>query len=191
MTSLDTSAYTLSLRPSELDRNKDQEGLPDLPHREQMPSYQLGEPIQVDWTAPATCSRKDWIGLYRLGGNKSKLVTRIRSQGRWHGIYPDEWDGNVSLAQEGASGSQGESDPAKSGSLLFKESRLFWKTGQYEFRYHHDGKHNVMTVSKPFQIIGKLRSLSSKMHSADTPVCQSSTLQATTATPRYTPPCSR
>lgn len=68
------------------------------------------------------------------------------------GIYPDEWDGNDSLSPEGTSTSQGSKGPKKTGSLLFNGHRLFWKTGQYEFRYHHDGKHNVMAVSEPFEV---------------------------------------
>lgn len=145
---LDKSAYSLKIeRPEEA--NSDQ-NLPDLPQKSL--SYKLGEAIRVNWTAPSNCSRRDWIGLYRHGGNKSKLVTRIRSKGRWLGIYPDEWDGNDSLSPEGTSTSQGAKGPKKSGSLLFTGHRLFWKTGQYEFRYHHDGKHNVMAVSEPFEV---------------------------------------
>ncbi|KAK9894347.1 hypothetical protein P389DRAFT_205768, partial [Cystobasidium minutum MCA 4210] len=146
--SLDRSAYSLKIERPE-DTNAEQH-LPDLPRKS--PQYKLGEAIRVDWTAPSNCSRRDWIGLYRHGANKSKLVTRIRSKGRWLGIYPDEWDGNDSLSPEGTSTSQGAKGPKKSGSLLFTGHRLFWKTGQYEFRYHHDGKHNVMAVSEPFEI---------------------------------------
>jgi len=153
---LDASAYSLQLEPSELLSQDHKDSLPDLPRSAGLPKYQLGEPIRVNWEAPADCTRKDWIGLYRLGGNKSKLVTRIRSHGRWHGIYPDEWQGDVSLAVEGASGSAtGRDAPKKHGSLLYADNRLFWQPGCYEFRYHHDGKHSVMTISQPFEIIGK------------------------------------
>lgn len=149
MAALDRSAYSVKIeRPED---NAGGEHLPDLPQSKGI-QYQLGQPIRVNWTAPSNCSRRDWIGLYRHGANKSKLVTRIRSKGRWLGIYPDEWDGNDSLSPEGTSTSQGSKGPKKSGSLLFTGHRLFWKTGQYEFRYHHDGKHNVMAVSEPFEI---------------------------------------
>jgi phosphatidylethanolamine N-methyltransferase len=152
VTALDKSAYSLNMDAPE-QATPPAQSLPDLPRSSKMTQYQLGEPIRVNWTAPSNCSRRDWIGLYRHGANKSKLVTRIRSKGRWLGIYPDEWDGNDSLSPGGTSTSQGSAGPKKRGSLLFTGNRLFWKTGQYEFRYHHDGKHNVMAVSEPFEIM--------------------------------------
>lgn len=82
-------------------------------------------------------------------------MTRSRSRGRWLGIYPDEWDGDHYVASSGASGSLGEDVTEKVGSLLYTDTRLFWKPGYYEFRYHHDGKHNVMALSEPFEIKGK------------------------------------
>lgn len=29
--------------------------------------FHLGEPITINWRAPASHSRKDWVGLYRVG----------------------------------------------------------------------------------------------------------------------------
>jgi len=154
VTALDSSAYSLALEPSELVNTADEPTLPDLPQAAKtMPQYHFGETITVKWSAASNCSRRDWVGLYRLGANKSKLVTRVRSQGRWNGIYPDEWDGDTSLAVEGASGSQGPDGPLKRGTLRFTGKKLFWKPGQYEFRYHHDGKHSVMAVSEPFEVV--------------------------------------
>jgi phosphatidylethanolamine N-methyltransferase len=155
VSAIDKSAYSVSLVPSEVLAEDDKENLPDLPQVKRAKQYLLGEPINVNWTAPADCTRKDWIGLYRFKANKSKLVTRIRSHGRWLGIYPDQWNGDESLAVDGASGSAGPEAPKKTGSLVFKDKKLFWKPGQYEFRYHHNGKHNAMAVSEPFEIIGE------------------------------------
>lgn len=161
--SLDISAYSVTLVPSTLMNTSQggQESLPDLPQRKRIKQYQLGERLEVKWTAPANCSRRDWIGLYRHGANKSKLVTRSRSRGRWYGIYPDEWEGDQPLSEGGLSRTTGDKAARKEGTLLYGDSRLFWKPGQYEFRYHHDGKHNVMAVSEPFQIIGQLCNLRS------------------------------
>ena len=36
--------------------------------------------------------------------------------------------------------------------MLFDGDKLFWTQGVFEFRYHHDGKHNVMAISLPFEI---------------------------------------
>lgn len=151
--SLDTSDYSLVLEESEI--LKGSSGTSEEVIDSAVRKYALGEAITVNWTAPAACTRKDWIGLYRLGSNKSRLVTRVRSQGRWLGIYPDQWDGDVSLADDNASGSAGKDAPIKRGKLVYTDKRLFWKTGKYEFRYHHNGMHNVMAVSEPFEIVGK------------------------------------
>ena len=38
------------------------------------------------------------------------------------------------------------------GKITFDKMMLPWKTGVYEFRYHHDGKYNVVATSIPFEI---------------------------------------
>jgi len=38
------------------------------------------------------------------------------------------------------------------GEVVFRGEKLFWKKGAYEFRYHHNGMHNVMAISPPFHI---------------------------------------
>ncbi|WWC72280.1 uncharacterized protein I206_106242 [Kwoniella pini CBS 10737] len=110
------------------------------------PRYHVGQPIRVSWTAPSNHSRKDWIGIYRLGSCKSTLVTRISSVGKWMPINEEEWDGDVYLNPL--------SPPKDSdaGEVLFKGEQLPWLPGQYEVRYHHDGKHNVMSRVAPIEI---------------------------------------
>lgn len=95
-------------------------------------SFVLGQPIRISWTAPENHSERDWIGVYRVTANKHKHITNISSRGLW------QWSSD--------SGSQ------TSGKLIFKGSHLPWKAGTYEFRYHHDGKHNVMARSVAFEI---------------------------------------
>lgn len=118
----DRSQYNLSLQPS-THRSR-------TPHASTSTSaarYHLGEPITVSWKAPENHSRRDWIGIYRLGANKSSLVTRVSSQGKWLGVHDDEWDGNV---HGGA-----KDDAVKTcGRLTFTGKKLPWTVGTYELR---------------------------------------------------------
>ncbi|WVQ83696.1 hypothetical protein IAT38_005840 [Cryptococcus sp. DSM 104549] len=114
------------------------------------PRFHVGQPIRVSWTAPSNHSRKDWIGIYRLGSCKSQLVTRISSVGKWMPLYEEEWNGNdpVDPLEREKKGDSGET--------VFRGDQLPWQPGQYELRYHHDGKHNVMSRLAPIEIyVGK------------------------------------
>ncbi|KAJ9118119.1 hypothetical protein QFC22_004020 [Naganishia vaughanmartiniae] len=110
--------------------------------------YHVGQPIRVSWNAPPTHSKKDWIGIYRLGSCKDELVTKIASVGKWVPIYDEEWDGSTPLCDV-VPASRRDAD---AGTVVFEKERLPWKAGQYEIRYHHDGKHNVMTKIAPVEI---------------------------------------
>ncbi|WVW86442.1 hypothetical protein I302_108490 [Kwoniella bestiolae CBS 10118] len=110
-----------------------------------VPRYHVGQPIRVSWTAPSNHSRKDWIGIYRLGSCKSTLVTRISSVGKWMPIYEDEWDGDTYLNPL-------VNEKSDAGEVLFRGEQLPWLPGSYEIRYHHDGKHNVMSRVAPIEI---------------------------------------
>ncbi|GAA6020363.1 hypothetical protein JCM10207_002082 [Rhodosporidiobolus poonsookiae] len=143
----DTSRYSLSLRPSAYP--------PLVPHASTSSApalrYHLGEPLHVGWTAPANHSRKDWIGIYRLGANKDKLVTKVSSQGKWLGVFDEEWEGDR-YKEERAPETEGEDDGGRKGAVVFGGKKLPWRTGKYELRYHHDGKHSVMACSEPIEI---------------------------------------
>ncbi|KAJ9097943.1 hypothetical protein QFC20_006071 [Naganishia adeliensis] len=110
--------------------------------------YYVGQPIRVSWNAPPTHSKKDWIGIYRLGSCKEELVTKISSVGKWTPIYDEEWDGSTPLIDVVPA----QRRVADAGTVVFEMERLPWKAGQYEIRYHHDGKHNVMTKIAPVEI---------------------------------------
>jgi phosphatidylethanolamine N-methyltransferase len=118
--------------------------------------YQLGEPINVQWKAPPTHSRRDWIGIYLLSrfgdareANQEKLVTKISSQGKWVALAEDEWEGDTPLDDS----SRGHaSATATEGILTFEGDRLPWAPGRYEVRYHHDAKHNVLARSTQLEI---------------------------------------
>jgi len=113
-----------------------------------IPRFHVGQPIRVSWTAPSNHSRKDWIGIYRYGSCKSQLVTRISSLSKWMPIYEEEWDGDTPVN----SGGQMQCD---AGELVFRGNQLPWAPGRYELRYHHDGKHNVMSRVAPIDIYGE------------------------------------
>ncbi|KAL0952661.1 hypothetical protein HGRIS_006904 [Hohenbuehelia grisea] len=111
--------------------------------------YHLGEPITLRWQAPAMHSRRDWIGIYRVGANKSKLITKTSSMGMWVPVYDDEWDGDIPLGLDKPSAASGETE---TGTVTFKGDALPWQAGKYEIRYHHDGKYNVMSLEGPIEI---------------------------------------
>ena len=113
--------------------------------------FKVGQPIRVQWTAPSNHSRKDWIGLYRLGSCRSNLITRIASMGNWMPIFEDEWNGDEYVVPSG------EVKQEDSGELVFQGDQLPWQEGKYELRYHHDGKHNVMCRVAPIEIEGESR----------------------------------
>ncbi|GAA5937887.1 hypothetical protein JCM1841_003868 [Sporobolomyces salmonicolor] len=147
----DASRYSLTPRPSSF--------TPSIPHAStsSAPSlrYHLGEPITLSWTAPSNHSRKDWIGIYRLGANKSKLVTRVSSQGKWVGVFNEEWEGDRYEGGGGEGGQQKEGqrkEGTQEGTVTFSGKKLPWRTGLYELRYHHDGKHSVMASAGPIEI---------------------------------------
>ncbi|KAI7502933.1 Phosphatidylethanolamine [Hortaea werneckii] len=135
-----------------------------VPHKHQDSHRRLvadyGAPIKVKWTAPLNHSKKDWIGLYMVGDNASRDVTKISSQGRWMATnkgafdYAHSDDGVLVEDQRIAATQRkdGEKKDFLSGEIKFAGDKLWWTQGMFELRYHHDGKHNVMTVSQPFEI---------------------------------------
>lgn len=106
-------------------------------------TFVLGQPIQVSWTAPENHGARDWIGVYKVTANKHTHITNISSRGLWQWTTPE-------LAEEGG---QSGGPKRTEGELVFKGSQLPWQVGTYEFRYHHDGKHNVMARSVAFDIV--------------------------------------
>ena len=65
-------------------------------------------------------------------------------------IYEEEWDGDTPVSSDGTS------SHVHAGEIVFKGKQLPWISGRYELRYHHDGKHNVMSRVAPVDIFGGL-----------------------------------
>ena len=122
--------------------------------------FDYGAPMRIRWTAPLNHSKKDWIGLYMVADNASRALTRTSSQGRWVATNRDQYDSIISdhgilkcdTRISGHKRKDGETTDFLSGEMEFTGDKLWWTTGVFEFRYHHDGKHNVMAISLPFEI---------------------------------------
>jgi phosphatidylethanolamine N-methyltransferase len=122
--------------------------------------FEYGAPINVRWTAPINHSKADWVGLYMVADNPSREVTRVSSAGRWVATVPNEHEfrpadkGILVFDQllSGATRKDGSTEDCVAGEMVFEGDKLWWTQGVFEFRYHHDGKHNVMAISPPFEI---------------------------------------
>lgn len=122
--------------------------------------YEYGAPIRVRWTAPLNHGMKDWIGLYMVADNASRDATRVASQGRWIATKPGVYDSvradqGILISDQRIPVSNEDAGVARDcvyGEMEFSGDKLWWTTGVFEFRYHHDGKHNVMAISLPFEI---------------------------------------
>ncbi|KAL9129057.1 MAG: hypothetical protein Q9217_002397 [Psora testacea] len=123
-------------------------------------AFEYGAPIRVRWTAPLNHSKKDWIGLYMVADNASREATEVASQGRWVATNKDQYgsivaDHGILTSDKRISGNSrkdGEDKDYLSGEMEFSGDKLWWTTGVFEFRYHHNGKYNVMAISLPFEI---------------------------------------
>jgi len=119
-------------------------------------SFSYGAPIKVKWTAPANHSKSDWVGLYMVADNASRDVTRVASAGRWVPTVPNEYedhaDSGILVSNQPVTSADGSNDYVQ-GEMVFEGDKLWWTQGVFEFRYHHNGSHNVMAISLPFEIV--------------------------------------
>ncbi|KAK8128361.1 phosphatidylethanolamine n-methyltransferase [Apiospora sp. TS-2023a] len=116
---------------------------------------EYGAPIKVKWVAPANHSKKDWIGLYMVADNRSRDVTEVSSLGRWVPTTPGQFDSpsadkDILIHNQPMTGTTDVD--LVGGEVVFEGDKLWWTRGVFEFRYHHDGNHNVMSISQPFEI---------------------------------------
>lgn len=111
--------------------------------------FEYGAPIRVNWTAPANHSKKDWVGLYMVTDNRSREVTEVSSLGRWVPTSPGFYGTSEGMV------TSDEPIPGTGlvrGEMIFEGDKLWWTQGVFEFRYHHDGSHHVMSISEPFEV---------------------------------------
>lgn len=114
---------------------------------------EYGAPIRVKWRAPANHGKKDWIGLYMVTDNRSREVTEVSSLGRWVPTSPGQYDAaTADKAILVPDRPVSEEEELVEGEVVFEGDRLWWTSGVFEFRYHHNGNHNVMAISQPFEM---------------------------------------
>lgn len=70
--------------------------------------------------------------------------------GKWVPIHSDEYDGEVPIQ----TGRENQVKNGDTGAVVFTGDSLPWAAGEYELRYHHDGKHNVMSTVGQVEIFG-------------------------------------
>ncbi|KAF9175138.1 phosphatidylethanolamine N-methyltransferase [Mortierella sp. AD011] len=128
-----------------------------------IPTFALGQKLTVEWTAPLNHGAKDWIGIYKVSSNNSSKVTTVASKNRYLYIGRDLGLGE---AEEGVENHAGKGDGEVyeeevvwvdekeicRGRVVFLGDKLPWFQGTFEFRYHHNGRYNVMAVTTPFEI---------------------------------------
>ncbi|KAI0999693.1 Phosphatidylethanolamine [Podosphaera aphanis] len=123
--------------------------------------FEYGAPIIVRYKVPMYRSENDWVGLYMVADNASREVTRVSSAGRWLPVMSIDDDSSThTIAQATIALEKTQVSKPRSGStpdflqgeMVFEGDKLWWTQGVFEFRYHHDGKHNVMATSLPFEI---------------------------------------
>ncbi|KAM5476940.1 phosphatidylethanolamine N-methyltransferase [Microsporum audouinii] len=166
----DMNDYSLSVDTADCITIKD--GAED---KSEVPVFEYGSPIKISWTAPLNHSKKDWVGLYMIGQNPSREVTNVSSWGRWVATNEGSFDSVLSekglitsdavvskpdspnasannSKKSGKSRKKSSTHEVASGQMVFSGDKLWWTQGVFEFRYHHNGKHNVMATSRPFEI---------------------------------------
>ncbi|GAP82491.1 putative phosphatidylethanolamine N-methyltransferase [Rosellinia necatrix] len=119
--------------------------------------FEYGSPIKVKWTAPSNHGKKDWIGLYMVADNQSRDVTGVSSLGRWTPTIPGQYesttaDKGILVYDVPTNGPGSDEINLVKGEIIFSGDKLWWTQGVFEFRYHHNGNHNTMAISQPFEI---------------------------------------
>ncbi|WEW57429.1 phosphatidylethanolamine N-methyltransferase [Emydomyces testavorans] len=154
----DLKSYSLTIGGTQLAQS-DKSGEAAFRRSEDL-VFEYGAPITVKWTAPLNHCKKDWVGLYMVTHNSSREITKVSSQGRWIATNEGAFDSLTSeiglvtsdVVIKHAEDESGETREIASGEMVFSGDKLWWNQGVFEFRYHHNGKHNVMAISRPFEI---------------------------------------
>ncbi|CAG8448710.1 11682_t:CDS:2 [Acaulospora colombiana] len=146
----DRKLYSISLIPSDASVGNTS-GSDDRDANSKPIIFQFGEPISLSWTAPKNHSALDWIGIYKVNANTSKVITSVSSRGRFVYVTPEDEENETGTKAVACDGDDND-NLMDGGKVMFAGDRLPWEVGVYEFRYHHNDKHNVMATSQPFEI---------------------------------------
>ncbi|KAJ3021085.1 phosphatidylethanolamine N-methyltransferase [Thoreauomyces humboldtii] len=133
--------------------------------------------------ATDTMTARDWIGLYPATANPNDALTTTQSQNRWLFITGDakeDWEsehgkallvtstdsngektnhvGQVQVTLSTVTTVSTNKTPGGpystvTGRLTFDGARLPWQVGVYEARYHYEGGHEVIAMSRIFEIV--------------------------------------
>jgi phosphatidylethanolamine N-methyltransferase len=84
--------------------------------------------------------------------NRSREVTDVSSLGpTCPGVYDTSTNQRIPLSDVPIHEKMAAVDLVKC-EMLFEGDKLWWTQGVFEFRYHHGGNHNVMSISEPFEV---------------------------------------
>lgn len=116
-------------------------------------SFVLPNPITIHWRVPIELFDENaWIGLYNIIQTRSNSkTTKVSSSGHWSAICPSAYKeyklNNLAVTEFK------KDDEIAFGKVTFDSNLLHFKPGIYEFRYHAGGPHNVLFISKPFELL--------------------------------------
>lgn len=117
--------------------------------------FNFGDPITVKWKAPSSeKTAKAWIGLYKItNSGSSRSITKVSSQGHWCGVNSaSDYETVFPSEHCRAIVSEYKNGRSEGGEVVFSNKLLYWESGAYEFRMHHNQGHHVVMISEPFEI---------------------------------------
>ncbi|KAI0464701.1 phosphatidylethanolamine N-methyltransferase [Komagataella kurtzmanii] len=145
---------TLTINLQELN-DQGQLQLLNLLRKDDTDFYNLGDPIKVEWNMEDHKGKdKAWIGLYNIfQTSETRTKTLVSSKGYWIPIHRDKY---INLSDK----IRNEEDciledELNRGVVQFSAELLPWVPGTYELRLHANEKHEVLAISKPFDIAVK------------------------------------
>ncbi|CAL9735633.1 phosphatidylethanolamine N-methyltransferase [Monosporozyma servazzii] len=99
----------------------------------------LPHEITLHWKIPKELfHKKDWIGLYKVIDTQNNYkYTKVSSNEHWKYI---------------GSNFTNQNDECIEGDIIFDHNLLYFEQGVFEFRYHSNGSHRVMSISSTFEI---------------------------------------
>ncbi|KXN69304.1 hypothetical protein CONCODRAFT_79394 [Conidiobolus coronatus NRRL 28638] len=141
----------------------------DIPSDKTGVSYELGEPIHIQYSLPKnTANSPFWVGVYPIDANNFSHITSVSSTGKYLFTRPeDDPDHSVQELSEFYDEAKLSISSECSGKVLkFSNSRLPWAWGTFEFRLHLGSSHQCIARSQPFTV-SKPKKISSRSDESD------------------------